>query len=133
MKAIDASALLKFILREEGWRDVAEHLEEGTTSIDLVIKESINAVLRRTWRGQQSLEEASTMLDILRELYPKAIKVEDEDEYLEEATLIASNQKITIYDALYIALAKRRGIPLLTSDQRQAEAAEKEGVKTIKV
>ncbi|MBS7646059.1 MAG: type II toxin-antitoxin system VapC family toxin [Candidatus Bathyarchaeia archaeon] len=133
MKAIDASALLKFILREEGWRDVAEHLEEGTASIDLVIKESINAVLRRTWRGQQSLEEASTMLGVLRELYPKAIKVEDEDEYLEEATLIASNQKITIYDALYIALAKRRGIPLLTSDQRQAEAAEKEGVNTIKV
>ncbi|MEM2123126.1 MAG: type II toxin-antitoxin system VapC family toxin [Candidatus Bathyarchaeia archaeon] len=133
MKAIDASTLLKFILKEEGWRGVAEHLEEGTASIDLIIKESINAVLRRTWQGQQSLEEASIMLDVLRELYPKAIKIEDEDKYLEEATLISSNQKITIYDALYIALAKRRGIPLLTSDRGQAEAAEKEGVKTIKV
>ncbi|MGC8848986.1 MAG: type II toxin-antitoxin system VapC family toxin [Candidatus Bathyarchaeia archaeon] len=73
------------------------------------------------------------MLDVLRQLYLKVIKIEDEDIYLDEATSTAFNQKITIYDALYIAPAKKRGLPPLTPDRRQTEAAEKEGVETIKV
>jgi len=41
---IDASVLVKFILKEEGWDKIADFLKAGTISVDLVIKETINAV-----------------------------------------------------------------------------------------
>jgi len=41
---IDASALTKFVLKEEGWEEVTPYLKTGATSIDLVVKEVANAV-----------------------------------------------------------------------------------------
>ena len=43
------------------------------------------------------------------------------------------NNKITVYDSLFIALAKKLHTELITSDSRQAEAAEKEGVRVREV
>jgi predicted nucleic acid-binding protein len=40
---------------------------------------------------------------------------------------------LTVYDALYIALAKEKKLPLLTLDERQREAALAFGVETIGV
>ena len=48
-----------------------------------------------------------------------------------EAFRIAMRHKITIYDALYIALAEERGASLLTRDERQRDAAERNGVSVI--
>jgi len=55
------------------------------------------------------------------------------DKLLDEAFSIAVRRKTTIYDSIFIALAKRKGFPLLTSDKKQAEAAEEEGVQTTLV
>jgi len=38
---------------------------------------------------------------------------------------------VSIYDALYIAQAKKNKLPLVTLDMKQKEAAEKIGVKVI--
>jgi len=59
------------------------------------------------------------------------VKVERQDQFLEEALSVAVRRKMTVYDSMFIALAKKRGLPLLTSDKEQAKAAEEEGVKTI--
>jgi len=54
-----------------------------------------------------------------------------QDRLLAEAFRIAMRHKITIYDALYIALAEERGASLLTRDERQRDAAERNGVSVI--
>jgi predicted nucleic acid-binding protein len=47
------------------------------------------------------------------------------------AALVASQHGLSIYDALYLELAARRGLPLATSDARLAKAARDEGVPLL--
>jgi len=128
---IDASTLAKFILKEEGWEEVAEQLKAGTLSLDLVVKEVANAVWKRFRQGAVSREEAKSMLNALKEIQERAIKIEEELTYLDGAAEIAFDRDITIYDSLYIALAKEKGLNLLTADETQASVATAENVDTI--
>jgi predicted nucleic acid-binding protein len=128
---IDASTLAKFILKEEGWEEVAEQLKAGTLSIDLAVKEVANAVWKRFKQGAVSHEEAKSMLNALKEIQERAIKIEEELTYLAGAAEIAFDRDITIYDSLYIALAKEKGLKLLTADETQANIATAENVDTI--
>ncbi len=130
MKAIDASALAKLLLKEDGWESVLEHLREGTVSVDLIVKEAANVVWRRT---KGDAERAESMLEALKELTEKTVRIEDERIHMDEAVRIAFSNNITIYDALYVALAKTLKTPLITSDRRQAKIAEKLGIHTITV
>jgi Predicted nucleic acid-binding protein, contains PIN domain len=54
--------------------------------------------------------------------------VVNQDKYLIEAFKISIRNKITIYDSLFIALAKLNNLELVTSDRKQYEIAMKEGV-----
>jgi len=128
---IDASALAKFILKEDGWREIAEYLKTGTLSVDHIVKEVANAVWKRFRQGAVSLEEAKIMLKALKEILDRAVKVEGELAYIDEAAEITFNRDISIYDSLYIAVAKEKGLKLLTADQNQASAAASENIATI--
>ncbi|MFQ6095743.1 MAG: type II toxin-antitoxin system VapC family toxin [Candidatus Bathyarchaeia archaeon] len=131
MIVIDASTLAKFILKEEGWEEVAEQLKAGTISVDHVVKEVANAVWKRFRQGAVSREESKIMLNALNEIRERAVKVEGELPYLDGASEIAFNRDITIYDSLYIAMAKEKGLKLLTSDETQVSVANAENVATI--
>ena len=124
MIVIDASALAAYVLREEGFEEVSEYLRRyRTISIDLVAKEVANAIIVALKRGRidaRSAERAFKalliMLNTIIELYPQR-------ELLEDAFSIATSMGLTIYDSLYIALAKRMQALLLTKDRKQYEAA----------
>ena len=131
MIVIDASALAKFILKEDGWKEVAEYLKTGTLSVDQIVKEGTNVVWKKFRQGTVSLEEAKTMLKALKEILERAIKVEGELTYIDEAAKISFNRDVTVYDSLYIAMAKEKRLRLLTADETQAEAAIAENVATI--
>jgi len=128
---IDASALTKFIMKEDGYEEVAEYLKAGTLSADHIAKEVTNAIWKRFRQGAISLKEAEIMLKALKEILGKAVKLEDELTYIDETVKIAFNQNITIYDSLYIAIAKKKGLKLLTADETQADAATSENITTI--
>ncbi len=133
MIVIDASALAKFVLKEEGWRDLAEHLKVGTVSADHAVKEVANAVWKRFKQGAISLRESELMLNALKRIMSNSVIIEDESVHMEEAIRIAFGRDVTIYDAIYIAIAKHRNLALLTADERQAEAARMEGVMVVRV
>ena len=44
MIVIGASALAKHLLREEGWGNIEEYLVRAVYSVDLIVKEVINAI-----------------------------------------------------------------------------------------
>ncbi len=131
MIVIDASALTKFVLKEEGWEEVTPYLKTGAVSIDLVIKEVANAVWKKFKQGAVSIKEAKIILQALKEIVEKVIKIEGELNYIDEAVKIAFNRNITIYDSLYIAMAKIKGLNLLTMDENQANAAKAENIIVI--
>jgi predicted nucleic acid-binding protein len=128
---IDASILVKFILKEEGWNEIADFLKAGTISVNLVIKETVNAIWKRVMRKEISLEDAKSMFEAMKEILNKAVIIENEMDYIDEAFEISIKQNITVYDSLYIALAKKKKLELLTADEMQAQAASLEGVRAI--
>ena len=130
MTVIDASALAKLVLKEDGWKKVTEHLKAGTLSVDHIINEVANAIWKRFKQGTVPLEKAKIMLKTLKLLQKKTIKIEGELTYMDVATEIAFSQDITIYDSLYIAMAKEKGLKLLTTDEIQAKIATAENVET---
>ncbi|MFZ8848623.1 MAG: type II toxin-antitoxin system VapC family toxin [Thermoproteota archaeon] len=128
---IDASALVKFILKEEDWNKVADFLKAGTISVDLVIKETVNAIWKRVMRKEISLEEAESMFEAMKEILNKAVIIENEMDYIDEAFEISIRRNVTVYDSLYIALAKKKKLELLTADEIQAQVASLEEVRAI--
>jgi len=125
---IDASSLAKYILREENWRKVRDHLLNAYSNT-LALAEVSNTI----WKHQilheaVSRKEAEVMFSALKRLREDVVLFEPFEKYLEYAFEISMNLKITFYDAIYLAQAKKHG-ELLTSDEKQRRAAEKMGVK----
>ena len=134
MIVIDASALAKYLLRERGWERVEEFLEQGVYSVPLALKEVLNAVWKRAAIHRVlDAGAATTLYQALRILVDEGVVVlEPQEEYLGEALRIALETRLTIYDALYVAQARRHS-GLLTADERQAAVAERLGVKVHRV
>jgi len=128
---IDASALAKLILKEQGWESVMPYIHEGIISIDQIAKEATNAIGNRFKEAAISLEQSKLMFDALMKIVGSVVKLVSEMDYLEEASRIMLQRDIAIYDALYIALAKQMKLKLLTADQFQAKTAASENVETI--
>jgi len=131
VRVIDSSSLVKFFSKEEGWEKVAQIIEEGVITLDLSIKEIANALWKKILIGEMNENIAIKILyDLLKS---EAIIIVNQDEYLIEALKIANRNKITIYDSLFIALAKSKNLDLVTSDKKQYEIAKNEGVNALLV
>ena len=128
MRVIDSSSLVKFFSKEKGWEKVAQIIAEGVMTLDLSIKEVANALWKKILIGEMKEDVAIKILSDL--LKREAMLIVNQDEYLLEAFKIANRNKITIYDSLFIALAKSMNLELVTSDKKQYEIAKNEGVNT---
>ena len=132
MIAIDASSLAKYVLREENWRDVKNHLLSEPHTLNLALAEVSNAIWKHiVLYGRISREQANKMFKALEKL-GEVITFEPFEKYLEDAVKIAMDNRITVYDALYITQALKVG-KLLTSDVRQGEVAKSLGVRVVLV
>jgi len=124
VKVIDSSALIKYIAKEEDWGKVEEHLKDGCLTLDLALKETANALVKKTVKDEA---KAGTAKEIINHL-PRIVRITTQIEYLSKAAEIAMKKNMTIYDTLFIALAISTSNPLLTSDKKQAEIAQAYGV-----
>jgi predicted nucleic acid-binding protein len=117
---VDASVLTKwFVERNEPDRERAVALKEihvsGRSTIqvtELTFLEVLNAVRYGSGASEEHGSRAVAALEALQ------LKVTDADfQLLRKANAIAWAYKITIYDALYVALAEQVGYPLITADE----------------
>ncbi|MEM3078658.1 MAG: type II toxin-antitoxin system VapC family toxin [Nitrososphaerales archaeon] len=127
MKVIESSALIKYVAKEEGWENVEKHLKEGCITLDLALKETANALVRKMLKGEVELETAQKIINHMQ----KIVKIASQEEHFPKALEIAAKCKMTIYDALFIAVAINIATPLLTSDKEKAKASKECGVITI--
>lgn len=117
---LDASVLVKWFLhKEEADRDRALALRElhisGRSIIfvpQLALLEVLNAI---RFAPKAKEEDGETALEALRDLHLE-IKPPDYD-VLRKSNAVAWAYKITIYDALYVALAEQMGYPFITADE----------------
>ncbi|BAA29464.1 type II toxin-antitoxin system VapC family toxin [Pyrococcus horikoshii] len=129
MIVIDASSIAKYILREENWEEVRKYLLDDPHSLTLALAEVSNAIWKHyVLYKVVSAEEVGIMLKALKRLEEDVINFEPFEHYLKDAMSIAINWSIPVYDALYLAQAKRYG-KLLTSDKEQWRIAKKLKIK----
>ena len=124
MRVIDSSALIKYVGKEENWEKVEEHLKEGCITLDLATKETANALVKKALKNEVTPETAKEIINYL----PKIVRITPQKEHFSKAFEIAIKHKLTIYDALFIALSVNTNMPLLTSDEKQAKASKEHGV-----
>ncbi len=127
MIVIDASSLAKYILREDNWERVREYLLEDAYSLTLALAEVSNAI----WKHYEIYREVSykyakKMFDALKKL-KDVVVFEPFERYLEDAVEISVENKITVYDALYLAQARMFN-RFLTSDEEQWKIALEMGI-----
>lgn len=89
--------------------------------------EVANAITVLQRRRKLTAGEARTAIEIIREL-PATIDHEAAAIAFTRLVEVASEQELTIYDAAYIELAKRRQLPLASNDAAMKHAATRSGV-----
>jgi predicted nucleic acid-binding protein len=129
VRVIDSSALVKYFSRESGWEEVERIMLEGVVTLDLAVKELANALRKKVSGNEMSFEIAARIIGDVVE--GKPFPVEPQEPYLVEAFEMALRNDVTVYDALFVAMAKRKGLELAACDEKRAKAARGEGVKAV--
>ena len=87
--------------------------------------EAANILLVGERRGRISQADSATFIGLLEGL-PIRIDDETSDHAMKASLALARAQNLSVYDAAYLELAMRRGLPLATLDERLKTAAHRE-------
>jgi predicted nucleic acid-binding protein len=133
---LDASIALAWCFNDEQ----TDHIRELLTSLEsqtafvptLWPLEVGNTLLAAERRKRISFADVNLFLGLLRELN---IKIDNEtpDRSFHEILAYAYAQKLTTYDASYLELAMRKGLPLASKDRQLCEVASRLGTKILPV
>jgi predicted nucleic acid-binding protein len=134
---LDASIALSWCFDDEAspytW-SLLERLEQETAHVpSLWALEMSNILILAERRKRISYAHVILSLELIGSL---SIQVDEETSYrafraFHETSQLAYKEKLTSYDASYLELALRLGIPLATKDKALAKIAKKLGVILI--
>ena len=129
---IDASVALAWCFEDETNEFADQVLERlvGTAGIVPLIwpLEVGNALIGAERRGRLSQAESERFLELIRRL-PIQIEAASLKSMFGEIIALAREHKLSTYDAVYLDLAMRSGLPLVTLDADLHQAAIRCGVK----
>ena len=91
-----------------------------------------NVLVMAERRGRVNATQVAEFVSLLREL-PVAIEEETPQRAFDEVLALARNEGLTTYDASYLELAMRLGVPLATQDKELRLAAERLGTPVLAV
>jgi len=128
---LDASVTLAWAFREERnayTRGVLHALKKGEAVVPAIWPLEVgNGLVVAERRGRLTYAEAVQFLSLLWEL-PIVVDSETPERMLSEIFLLAREHRLSTYDASYLDLAMRWGLPLATQDKALKQAAQHCGV-----
>lgn len=104
--------------------------DEGALVPSLWHLELGNVLIQAERRGRVMSADVTTRLELIGDL-PIVTDSETPLRALHEILTLARAESLTTYDAAYLELAIRRGLPLATNDRGLRNAGVKTGVKII--
>jgi predicted nucleic acid-binding protein len=126
---VDASIVASWFFNDE--RDEialrsAERVLEDIALVPAIFPAELANALLFAWRkGRIPRDEFDGALDRIKNL---PIQVASQGFDLEDEVVLANRYELTIYDAMYLALAGRHKVGLLTRDERLRAAARDAGL-----
>jgi len=131
---VDSSVALSWCFDDEASSATEALLDEVSTKGAVVPGlwhlELANVLLRAEQRGRRIPEGIAARLDYFGRL-PITTDDETVGRAWRETLTLARAERLTMYDASYLELALRRGLPLATKDGALAAAAKRVGVTVL--
>ncbi len=131
---IDASSVLSWCFEDEGGPQADALIEkvaaEGAAVPDLWFLEVANGLVTGERRRRIRPAESAAFVAMLEGL-PIVADGATGARALHETLNLAREHGLTAYDAAYLELAMRLGLPIATADRSLAMAAERVGVVTL--
>lgn len=131
---VDASVALAWCFEDEVTAESDALLDRARTDGVVVpahwTLEVANTLL--VAQRKQRIDSARAVAFAVRlQRLPISVDSRTHDLALSETHLLASTTGLSSYDAAYLELARRRGLPLATKDRRLASAASSAGVQVL--
>lgn len=133
---LDASVTLAWAFEDEGGeyaRDVLMRLEREEACTTALWPLEVSNGLLVAERRDRIDPAASTRFTRLLLSLPIVVESVERRRVFEQTRVLARRGSLSAYDAHYLDLAIRHGIPLATLDQELRKAAENEGVPDLVV
>ena len=131
---LDCSVAVAWLFEDEARPETDALLDRAMESGALVPGlwrlEVGNVLTQAERRRRIDPSKVASYVDVLAEL-PIATDTETEERALREILALARQEHLTTYDAAYLEVAMRRGIPLATLDRALGQAARRVGVATL--
>lgn len=125
---IDTSALIRLYIPDgpvpEGLEIALQNSERGNDSLiapELILAESGQVLHKK--RNQQVLSDEE-FNDLLSSILDLPIRLFSHGDLIRPACALAAEFDLTVYDALFLALAERHNAPLFTADDKLRCAAD---------
>ncbi len=131
---IDASIALTWCFEDEASAETDRLFESvrdnGAIVPGLWHLELSNVLLQAEKRGRISIADVAFRLGLIADL-PISVDQETAARSWREILILARAEHLTTYDAAYLELAIRRGLPLMTKDDELGAAAKRLGISVF--
>jgi predicted nucleic acid-binding protein len=124
---VDTSAFLRLFIPDgplpQGFEEFMRGVERGeNTAIapELMLAEAANVANKKRIQGILSADESLELIELMCKMPVRYISHRD---LIEPAAKLASEHELTVYDALFLALARMKAARLFTADEDLALAA----------
>ncbi len=133
---LDCSIAAAWLFEDEAHPDTDNLLEllreEGALVPNLWHLEVANVLVQAEKRQRITMAQISVRLELLANL-PIVTDTETGPRAFREILTLARKENLSSYDAAYLELAVRRGLPLATKDKALIRAAKSSEIKTLPV
>ena len=120
MPVIDSSVYASVVVKDEFYENCKKYMTVRKATLDLAFAEAGNVVWKHVKMGRIKPEDAVRRTEILQKLINTSEVYKSED-ILVEAIELAVKYDITVYDALFVALALKLNDKLVTTDRKLYE------------
>ncbi len=131
---LDCSVAVSWLFEDEARTDTDALqpmlADEGGCVPALWLLEVANVLMQAERRGRIDAPGADERLDLLESL-PLLVDTEHSASVNRQVVRLARAYRLTSYDAAYLELALRKGLPLATLDKAMRAAADTEGVACL--